>query len=68
VVDHGPGVPAELRERLFDRFVKGEADGRGGTGLGLAIARGLVEAHAGRIALDDGATSGASFRFTLPKA
>ena len=67
VVDHGPGVPAELRERLFDRFVKGEADGGGGTGLGLAIVRGLVEAHAGSIALDS-STNGASFRFTLPKA
>lgn len=70
VIDHGPGVAPEIRDRLFDRFVKAEgADGIGGTGLGLAIVRGLVEAQAGRVELEPGAPGrGASFRFTLPLA
>jgi two-component system sensor histidine kinase KdpD len=67
VIDAGPGVPVEIRNRLFSRFVKGNDPLRDGTGLGLAITRGLVEAHAGRIVLEDTA-QGASFRFTLPKA
>jgi two-component system sensor histidine kinase KdpD len=68
VVDHGPGVPAAMRERLFNRFVKGPSDAGDGTGLGLAITRGLVEAHAGSIALEDGPPGETVFRFTLPKA
>ena len=69
VVDHGPGVPAELQEHLFDRFVRASGEGGGGTGLGLAITKGLVEAHAGRIWLDDdGHGHGAVFAFTLPEA
>ena len=67
VTDSGPGVPAELKDRLFNRFVKGSAN-EDGTGLGLAIARGLVGAHAGTIELEDHAPRGATFRFTLPKA
>ena len=63
VRDHGPGVAADVRPKLFQRFVHG-ADG-GGTGLGLAIVKALVEAHAGTIELEDRA-EGASFRFTLP--
>jgi two-component system sensor histidine kinase KdpD len=68
VVDHGPGVPAAMRERLFNRFVKGPSDAGDGTGLGLAITRGLVEAHAGSIALEDGPPGETAFRFTLPRA
>jgi K+-sensing histidine kinase KdpD len=70
VIDHGPGVPAELRDRIFERFFRGDTDGKpGGTGLGLAIVKGLVEAHAGTVAVENGAGSGngASFRFTLPE-
>jgi two-component system sensor histidine kinase KdpD len=67
VSDSGPGVPVELRPRLFGRFVKGETEPGGGTGLGLAIVRGLVEAHAGTIALEDRPGGGTTFRFTLPK-
>lgn len=67
VIDSGPGVPLELRDRLFDRFVKAGADSAGGTGLGLAITRGLVEAHAGNIVLEDRPPGETSFRFTLPK-
>jgi K+-sensing histidine kinase KdpD len=69
VVDRGPGVPPELRQRIFERFFRGEANGKAGsTGLGLAIVKGLVEAHAGSVAVEDGSGPGARFRFTLPEA
>ena len=69
VVDHGPGVPIEMRERIFERFFRGDGDGKAGsTGLGLSIVKGLVEAHAGTVAVEDGAEPGATFRFTLPEA
>ena len=67
VIDRGPGVPAAMRERLFTRFVKGPSDSGDGTGLGLAITRGLVEAHAGSITLEDDPPGETRFRFTLPK-
>jgi K+-sensing histidine kinase KdpD len=70
VRDHGPGVSPEVRPRLFERFAHGPAGEDeaqpAGTGLGLAIVRGLVEAHAGLVALEDADGPGASFRFTLP--
>jgi signal transduction histidine kinase len=50
VADEGSGLPDELRERLFERFVRGpDAQGRPGSGLGLAIARGLAEAMEGHL-------------------
>jgi K+-sensing histidine kinase KdpD len=64
VVDFGPGVPASYRENLFGRFVRAPSDDS--TGLGLAIVRGLVQAHAGTISLEDRPGAGAVFRFTLP--
>jgi two-component system, OmpR family, sensor histidine kinase KdpD len=67
VSDRGPGIPIELRDRIFERFFRGQSDGNtGGTGLGLAIVRGLVEAHAGTVAVDHGPQSGATIRLTLP--
>jgi two-component system, OmpR family, sensor histidine kinase KdpD len=68
VLDHGPGVPATMRDRLFNRFVKGPSDDGDGSGLGLAITRGLVEAHAGSIVLEDGQPGDTTFRFTIPKS
>src|SRR5207245_11496554 len=68
VLDHGHGVPAAMRDRLFNRFVKGPAADGDGSGLGLAITRGLVEAHAGSIALADAQPGETTFRFTIPKA
>jgi K+-sensing histidine kinase KdpD len=69
VIDHGPGVPEEMRDRVFERFVRDEESSTEGTGLGLAIVSGIVEAHAGRVWLDDPeAGGGAVFAFTLPAA
>jgi len=52
VEDDGPGVPVELRERIFDRFVRGDDDERG-SGLGLAICRTIARAHGGDVVLED---------------
>ena len=70
VSDRGPGIPPELRGRLFERFVRGDDEaGLPGTGLGLAIVKGLVEAHAGTVALEEQpGSSGATFRLSLPLA
>ena len=71
VIDRGPGVAPELRERVFERFVRGDskAEAQAGTGLGLAIVKGLVEAHAGSVALEESSDGiGAIFKFTLPLA
>jgi signal transduction histidine kinase len=73
VIDRGPGVAADLRDRVFERFVRSDSKAdpseATGTGLGLAIVKGLVEAHAGSVALDPSlAAVGAVFRFTLPLA
>jgi signal transduction histidine kinase len=62
--DTGPGVPAEIANRLFEPFV---TEGKGhGTGLGLAICKQIVEAHNGRIWLDAGVEQGARFVIELP--
>src|SRR6202521_5290019 len=70
VIDRGPGVASELRERVFERFVRGDSQAESaGTGLGLAIVKGLVEAHAGSVALEKSPDGiGAVFRFTVPEA
>jgi signal transduction histidine kinase len=65
VSDTGPGVPPQNLAHVFERFWKDGAPGKRGTGLGLFIARGIVEAHGGRIWVENTAT-GAVFSFTLP--
>jgi signal transduction histidine kinase len=65
IVDHGPGVPAELRDSIFDPYVTGGKDG--GTGLGLALVRQTVEAHGGRVRHEPTPGGGATFVVTLPR-
>ncbi|MBM3521827.1 MAG: ATP-binding protein, partial [Alphaproteobacteria bacterium] len=60
----GPGLPRQVRERLFQPFA-GTAK-PGGSGLGLAIAAELVRAHGGEIAMVDSSTAGTHFRLSLP--
>ncbi|WP_029260719.1 MULTISPECIES: sensor histidine kinase [unclassified Microbacterium] len=69
VEDDGTGVPAEERERIFERFVRlDEARSRdaGGSGLGLAIARGIATRSRGTLTVDDSRWGGARFVLTLP--
>jgi signal transduction histidine kinase len=70
VEDDGPGVPPELRDRIFDRFVRGEGDrgSRSGSGLGLAIVKAVADGHGGSVALESPPEGGARFVVTLPGA
>ena len=68
VTDDGEGIPTGAGERVFEAFYRGDASrGEDGAGLGLAISRAIVEAHGGRIWLED-AMPGTRVRFTLPAA
>jgi signal transduction histidine kinase len=67
VEDTGEGLGTDAPERMFDRFWRADrARGTSGTGLGLAIARGIVEAHGGRIWAENRPEGGAQVSFTLP--
>jgi two-component system sensor histidine kinase KdpD len=70
VEDQGPGIPVELRERVFDKFFRAMRDGdksKSGTGMGLAIAKGIVEAHGGHISIkDSGDSNGIRVVVVLP--
>jgi signal transduction histidine kinase len=63
VADHGPGIPAELRGRVFEPYVTTKP---GGTGLGLALVRQTVGAHEGTIAVSETGGGGATFTLVFP--
>ncbi|HSK20819.1 MAG TPA: PAS domain S-box protein [Longimicrobiales bacterium] len=67
VSDTGPGVPEESQPHVFDRFWQAKKGGRQGLGLGLAIARGIVDAHGGRIWLESTPGQGSTFLFAIPR-
>jgi heavy metal sensor kinase len=70
VTDTGPGIPVEMRPRVFDRFYRADRsrsrENGGGTGLGLSIARWAVEVNGGQLTLETSDGPGATFRITLP--
>jgi len=70
VQDDGPGIPPELRERVFERFVRGTGDHGGSFGLGLSIVRAVAESHGGTVELSSpvGPSGGARFVVRLPAA
>jgi signal transduction histidine kinase len=72
VDDAGPGVPPELRDRIFDRFDRGARAGRRGadtgSGLGLALVAQHVQRHGGTVRVEDRPGGGARFVVELPEA
>jgi two-component system sensor histidine kinase KdpD len=69
VTDQGPGVAPDEQNRIFDKFYRGwqQVERRSaGTGMGLAIARGIVEAHGGRIWVESAVGHGSTFTFAIP--
>jgi two-component system, OmpR family, sensor kinase len=67
VQDDGPGVPDELRDRIFERFVRGAGDRGSSSGLGLSIVRAVAQSHGGSVDLEN-ASPGARFVVRLPRA
>jgi signal transduction histidine kinase len=70
IVDTGPGIPHDLRDRIFDRFARGTRSGRRGTGsgLGLALVAQHVQRHGGAVWVDDRPGGGARFVVEIPEA
>jgi PAS domain S-box-containing protein len=68
ITDDGPGLGPEQLPHLFERYWQAPETARRGSGLGLYIARGIVEAHRGRIWVDSAPGMGSTFHFTLPVA
>ncbi len=67
VEDDGPGIPPELEQRVFERFVRGGRDGGRGSGLGLAIVRAVAQSHGGTVALEHPVTdTGTRFLIRIP--
>jgi two-component system, OmpR family, sensor kinase len=64
VQDSGPGIPAELSQRVFERFVRGGRDGGKGSGLGLAIVRSVTQSHGGTVVLET-PENGVGTRFVI---
>jgi signal transduction histidine kinase len=68
VRDEGPGIPQEHQAGLFEKFFRVPGSPAGGSGLGLFIAKGLVQAHGGRIGVESAPGRGTTFWFTVPTA
>lgn len=71
IVDHGDGIPEQIREKIFGRFWRADTSRNretGGSGLGLAIVRSIVDAHGGRVSVHETPGGGATFRVDLPIA
>lgn len=68
VTDAGPGIAANYRHRVFDRFVRVPGSPPGGAGLGLSLAREIAEAHGGQIGVDCPSHGGSVFWITIPAA
>ena len=69
IADDGPGIPDEIKPRVFDMFYSGAntvADSRRSLGLGLSLCRSIVSAHGGEITVEDNVPRGTVFTFTLP--
>ena len=69
VVDHGEGIPPQIREKIFQRFWRADTSRTretGGSGLGLAIVSSIVAAHQGTVEVDETPGGGATFRVSLP--
>jgi two-component system NtrC family sensor kinase len=67
VTDHGPGIGAEDRERLFERFFVGASDRQGGTGIGLPTALAIAQAHGGTIEVESEVGRGSTFHLVVPR-
>lgn len=67
VGDTGPGIPPESLAHIFDRFWQANRTDRRGAGLGLSIAKGIVEAHGGRLQVESEPGRGSTFSFTVPQ-
>jgi signal transduction histidine kinase len=68
VADHGPGVPIDQQERIFERFWRGRDVETTGVGLGLAIVKKIMEAHRGAAEVRNNSGLGAIFTLTFPPA
>jgi signal transduction histidine kinase len=74
VEDDGPGIPPELKDKVFERFVRGAGDRGGSVGLGLSIVRAVAESHGGSVRVESPTQNGAApprgtrFVVTLPAA
>jgi two-component system OmpR family sensor kinase len=71
IVDHGDGIPEQIREKIFGRFWRADTSRNretGGSGLGLAIVKSIVDAHGGRVEVRETPGGGATFRVDLPSA
>jgi two-component system OmpR family sensor kinase len=69
VVDHGEGIPLELRDKVFERFFRADNSRNretGGSGLGLAIVKSLIDRHGASIVADETPGGGATFRVDIP--